>query len=55
MRGKAVEISARMTSVELRAAACSCRCGRAAMRMVAIANALDGMTRCEAAVLAGME
>lgn len=55
MQGKAVEISTRMTSAELRSAARTCGCSRAAMRMVAIANALDGMKRCDAAAQAGLE
>ena len=44
-----------MTSAQLRAAARTCGCSRAAMRMVAIANALDGMKRCDAADQAGLE
>ena len=56
MRGKAVEISRQMTADEqLRAASHSATCGWAAARMQAIANALEGMTRCEAARLAGFE
>jgi transposase len=55
MRGKAVEISTRMTSAQLRAAARTNGCSRAAIRMLAIADALDGMKRCEAAEQAGME
>ena len=55
MLGKAVEISTQMTSAELRAEGRTAGCSRAAMRMAAIANALDGMKRCEAAALAGLE
>ena len=55
MRGKAVEISRQMTADELRAASHSATCGQAAARMQAIANALEGMTRREAARLAGFE
>ena len=55
MRGKAVEISDRMSVAELRAAARSSKNGMAAARMNAIANALEGMKRCEAARLAGLE
>jgi transposase len=55
MRGMAVEISTRMTSAELRVAARQCGCSRAAMRMTAIANAIDGMKRSDAAALAGLE
>lgn len=55
MRGKAVEISGRMTAAQLRAAARRASCGMAAARMTAIAHALDGMKRCEAAARAGFE
>ncbi len=55
MQGQAVEISRRMTADELRTAARASQCGRAAARMQAIAHALEGMRRCEAARLAGFE
>jgi transposase len=55
MQGKAIEISKRMTADELRAAARSSECGRAAARMQAVAHALEGVRRCEAARLAGFE
>jgi transposase len=55
MRGKAVEISGRMSSAELRGAARAADCVMAAARMQAIANALEGMKRSEAARLAGFE
>lgn len=55
MSARAVEISDGMTAAQLRAAARSADCGMAAARMHAIANALEGMKRCEAARLAGFE
>lgn len=50
-----LKISDGMTSSELRAWARRCGNGRAGARAYAIANALDGMDRAEAARLAGME
>jgi len=54
MSGK-LKISETLTSNELRRWARGCRNGRAAARAYAVANALEGMTRAEAARLAGME
>lgn len=51
----ALEISTAMTAAELRAWARRCGNGRAAARAYAIANALEGMSRADAARLAGME
>lgn len=48
-------ISKVLTAVELRGWARRCGSGRAAARAYAIANALEGMSRAEAARLAGME
>ena len=48
-------IRADLTADELRDRACRERDGRACRRMLAIANALDGMNRAEAARAAGME
>ena len=48
-------IRADLTAEELRDRACRERDGRASRRMLAIANALDGMIRAEAARAAGME
>jgi transposase len=50
-----LKISETMTAGALRAWARRCRNGRAAARAYAIANALDGLSRGEAARLAGME
>lgn len=50
-----LKISASLTASELRAWARRCGNGRAAARAYAIANALDGLSRAEAARLAGME
>lgn len=50
-----LKISEGMTSSELRCWARHCANGRAGARAYAIANALDGMDRAEAARLAGME
>ncbi|HIJ39002.1 MAG TPA: helix-turn-helix domain-containing protein [Rhodospirillaceae bacterium] len=50
-----LKISEKLTASELRAWARHCRSGRAAARAYAIANALDGLSRAEAARLAGME
>jgi len=50
-----LEISTERTPADLRSWARSCGNGRAAARAYAIANALEGMTRAEAARLAGME
>lgn len=50
-----LEISDRRSALELRAWARHCGNGRAAARAYAIANALDGLNRAEAARLAGME
>jgi len=54
MSGK-LKISESMSSDELRRWARGCNDGRAAARAYAVANALEGMTRAEAARLAGME
>ena len=54
MSGK-LKISEVMTAVELRSWARRCRNGRAAARAYAIAHALDGLSRAEAARLAGMD
>lgn len=51
----ALEIRKDRTATVLRKAARSERNGRAARRMLAIANALDGMSRAEAARAAGMD
>jgi transposase len=53
--GKALKIRDDLSAEALRQAARRERDGRAAARMYAIANALEGMTRAEAARLAGME
>lgn len=50
-----LKISDGLTASELRAWARHCGNGRAAARAYAIANALDGLSRAEAARLAGME
>jgi transposase len=50
-----LKISEAKTSSELRHWARHCGSGRAAARAYAIANALDGLSRAEAARLAGME
>ncbi|CAA7624511.1 transposase (fragment) [Magnetospirillum sp. LM-5] len=50
-----LKISEAKTSSELRGWARHCGSGRAAARAYAIANALDGLSRAEAARLAGME
>ena len=50
-----VQISSERTSSELRVWARRCGNGRAASRAYAIANALDGLSRADAARLAGME
>ena len=52
---RALEISPAVPSAELRAWARRCGNGRAAGRAYAIANALDGLSRAEAARLAGMD
>lgn len=54
MSGK-LEISTDLTSSDLRNWARRCGSGRAAARAYAVANALEGLTRAEAARLAGME
>jgi len=51
----ALQIRQDYTPAELRRRAAGQRDCRAAMRLLAIANALEGMTRAEAARLAGME
>ena len=51
----ALEIRRDYTPSDLRRRAARERDRRAAMRLLAIANALEGMTRAEAARLAGME
>lgn len=53
--GAALQIREDRTADELRRLARRERDGRAAARMYAIANALEGMSRAEAARLAGME
>ena len=53
--GSALRIRDDVTAPELRARARRERDGRAAARMYAIAHALEGMTRAEAARLSGME
>lgn len=53
--GAALKIRDDLTPTALRARARRDSNGRAAARMYAIANALEGMTRAEAARLAGME
>jgi transposase len=53
--GKALKIRDELPADELRRAARREQDGRAAARMYAIANALEGMSRAEAARLAGME
>lgn len=50
-----LKISEAKTSSELRSWARHCGSGRTAARAYAIANALDGVSRAEAARLAGME
>ena len=52
---KALSIRSDLSPADLRARACRLASPRAASRALAIANALDGMTRAEAARLAGME
>ena len=51
----AIEVSKRMSLADLHAAAKLCTCGRAAGRMMAIANVLSGMKRCKAAASIGLE
>jgi putative transposase len=53
--GRALDIRDDRSASELRLGARREKDGRAAARMIAIANALEGMTRAEAARLAGME
>ena len=53
--GTALEIRADLSAEELRRLARGKRDGRAAARMYAIAHALEGKSRAEAARLAGME
>lgn len=53
--GRPLSIRDDRSAVELRLLARRERSGRVAARLYAIANALDGMTRAEAARLAGME
>ncbi len=53
--GRALEIRDDLTAEQLRALAARERSNRAARRLLAIANALDGMSRAEAATAAGME
>lgn len=52
---RGLDISTELTAPALRAWARHCGNGRAAARAYAIANALDGLSRAEAARLAGME
>src|SRR5215212_443108 len=51
----ALQIRRDYTPLDLRRRAARARDRRAALRLLAIANALEGMTRAEAARLAGME
>lgn len=53
--GRALEIRDDLTAAELRARASRERKNRVARRMLAIANALDGMSRADAARAAGMD
>ncbi|WP_209428146.1 helix-turn-helix domain-containing protein, partial [Pararhodobacter sp. SW119] len=53
--GNALKIRGELSSEALRRAARREKDGRAAARMYAIAHALDGLSRAEAARLAGME
>ena len=53
--GRALEIRNDLTAGELRAGAAREKSNRAARRLLAIANALDGMSRADAAKAAGME
>lgn len=53
--GSALDIREDISPQALRAWARRCRNGRAAARAYAIANALEGMSRAEAARVAGME
>jgi putative transposase len=53
--GRALDIRDDMSAAELRLGARREKDGRAAARMIGIANALEGMSRAEAARLAGME
>ena len=53
--GQALKIRSDRSAQELRLLARRERDGRASARMIAIANALEGMSRAEAARLAGME
>jgi len=53
--GRALEIRDDLTAEQLRALAARERSDRAARRLLAIANALDGMSRADAATAAGME
>jgi transposase len=53
--GKALEIRGELSAEALRWEARREKDGRAAARMYAIAHALDGLSRAEAARLAGME
>ena len=53
--GRALEIRDDLTAEQLRALAGRERSNRAARRLLAIANALDGMSRANAATAAGME
>ena len=55
MNGKRLAISEKLSAAELRKRARGEPDRSAAARMMAIANALEGMTRAEAARLAGME
>ena len=53
--GRALEIRNDLTAEDLRARAARERSNRAARRLLAIANALDGMSRSDAATAADME
>jgi hypothetical protein len=53
--GQALEIRGDLSAVELRALAACEKKNRASRRMLAIANALEGMSRATAARAAGMD
>ena len=53
--GRALEIREDLTAEQLRALARRERSNRAARRLLAIADALDGMSRADAATAAGTE
>lgn len=53
--GRALEVRGALTASELRGRAAREKKKRVARRMLAIANALDGMSRADAARAAGMD